>query len=99
MQCVARRQIGSISFFPDPSFVQCRPRSASLGPSGVVAGGTTIEQCAQHVQESEVTRVVFIRSDAPFFLVCAIVRATVQAGDVAVDAPWRNATCHGATNY
>ena len=48
-----------LSLFPDPSFVQCSPRSAALGPSGVVAGGRgTIEQCAKQVQESQVTRLV-----------------------------------------
>ena len=58
MQCVARKQ-NWLSLFPDPSFVQCSPRSAALGPSGVVAGdGGTIEKRAQQVQESEVTRLV-----------------------------------------
>ena len=66
---MCRPQANWLSLFPDPSFVQCRPRSASLGPSGVVAGGATIEQCAQHEQESEVMRLVFIRSDAPVFVV------------------------------
>ena len=44
-------------FFPTlHSFnvVLARPRSVHL--HGVVAGGATIEQCAQHVQESEMTR-------------------------------------------
>ena len=45
--------------FPDPSFVQCNPRLASLASSGFVAGGGgTVEQCAQQIQESEVTRLV-----------------------------------------
>ena len=56
---MCRPQANWLSLFPDPSFVQCSPRSAALGTSGVVAGGRgAIEQCAQQVQESEVTRLV-----------------------------------------
>ena len=39
MQSVARKHANWHCLFPDPSFVQCRPRSASLSPSGVGAGG------------------------------------------------------------
>ena len=51
-------QIGSALFPTLHSFnvVLARPRSVHL--HGVVAGGATIEQCAQQVQESEVTRLV-----------------------------------------
>ena len=69
MQCVARKQIGYKPF--SRPFIRSMLSSLgrARGPSGVVARGATIEQCAQHVQESEVTRLVFIRSDAPVFVV------------------------------
>ena len=74
MQCVARTQIGS-TFFPTlHSFnvVLARPRSVHLASS---QEGATIEQCAQHVQESEVARLmVSIRNDAPVLL-CLCSRA------------------------